>query len=530
MINARKLIVRGALRCPPYCMCYDVRMTPTRVTVEGSDLIEYWGDARSPAKFTTGSNVVASWRCPEGHTWDQKIKNFASNPTCRFCKNSLPDELVKEWYDENPHHKYSYGSQYMATWKCPNGHIYKCTINNRTSKGVGCQTCKSLGFLYPELLSMWNDEVDPLVVSAKSHKKFNVTCRQGHKFKQSVANFTAGAGCPVCSNKRVIPGVNDVGYSNYFADPGDALRYSRGSDAMVKSICECGAFFVSSVRQVVNGVLCPSCRKGRSAGEREVAEHVNTITCGLSLNSRGVIPPLELDMYIPEKRIAIEYNGLYWHSEERVGRTYHYDKWLACQQAGIQLITIWEDDWNFRRETVKRMLDVKINGRPTVGARKTTLVETNFSEAASFLDEWHIQGHARGSRYIGLYQDNLVAVGVFRHTRGGTYLERYSSSLGVQGGLDKMIRHIAPEKLITFADHSVSNGGLYSHWKVDGAIKPDYKYVYRGQRVHKFNFRKQRFKSDPALFFDPTMSESQLAKVNNIPRVYDCGKTRYLYR
>lgn len=126
---------------------------------------------------------------------------------------------------------------------------------------------------------------------------------------------------------------------------------------------------------------------------------------------------------------------------------------------------------------------------------------------------------------------------VKRSGREGEWsIERYATAGVISGGFTRLLAHaertIEPQQWITFADLTVSDGNLYENngFVEDTArrLKPDYAYVYEGKRVHKFNFRLKRFRDDPLFLYDPEMSESELAELNGLPRVWDAGKIRYV--
>ena len=248
-----------------------------------------------------------------------------------------------------------------------------------------------------------------------------------------------------------------------------------------------------------------------------------------------------MDIYVPERNIAIEYNGVYWHSERKgKGGKYHRNKVLTCKDAGVQLITVWEDEWQYRRDTVKSMIAHKLGVSPAkrVHARQTKVVELTVQQAREFCERYHIQGFVQGSLYAGLTDDNgnVVAVSVWRKNGAHAYLERYCTSQVVVGGMGKLLayglswaQNKGISQVVTFADLCVSNGDLYEKlgFTQDKIIRPDYKYVVNDRRVHKFNYRKKRFKEDPNLVWQDGLSESELAILNGIDRVWDCGKIRY---
>ena len=307
--------------------------------------------------------------------------------------------------------------------------------------------------------------------------------------------------------------------------------------------CPRGHVYDAVVYSRTNGQGCPKCCGRVSAAESEVSEFVSGMLSGVRVekNVHDVIPPKELDIYVPEKHIAIEFNGLYWHSESAgKDRHYHYDKWRSCQDKGIQLITVWEDDWRDKRDIIKSMLRHKLGADHSdrVGARKCEVVTVSTDGARSFLGKHHVQGWVHSSVRLGLVHDGeIVALAAFRKRSEGIYeLVRYATSANVQGGQSRLLKHFIssyhPSSIVTFADHEVSNGNLYARtgWVEDGEVKPDYRYVYDGRRQHKFGFRKERFERDPELLFDPSMTETELAELNGIPRVWDCGKTRWVMK
>src|SRR5690606_23129447 len=135
------------------------------------------------------------------------------------------------------------------------------------------------------------------------------------------------------------------------------------------------------------------------------------------------------------------------------------------------------------------------------------------------------------SYYFGLNDDKsrLRAVLVIKKTGkpGELSIERYATAGTVAGGFTKLLRHaektLKPCRWVTFADLSVSDGGLYEKtgFVVDAVLPPDYSYVVQGRRVHKFNYRIARFKKDSQLLYQEGLSERELAELNGLYRVWD---------
>lgn len=523
------------------------------------------------------------WVCPEGHTWTNHVSQVVKHPGCPVCKgqeivvgyNDLsitrPDlyaELDDSYKNEESLSKIFPHSNVKLLWNCPKGHgSYEMLVSKRAD-GAGCPVCagnalhvgvNDLQSQRPDVLSQWDYNKNTLLpnqVSVGTIKKVWWTCDNGHSYEASVSKRTSGSGCPYCANKRVLPGFNDLATIR----PDIAARWhpTKNGDKTPEMFtfrsgfvawwrCSKGHEWQSDIDHQSGGCSCPKCSHNVSSGEQEVYEFVRSILPSdieIIQSDRSVISPKELDIYIPDKKIAIEYNGLYWHSE-KMGKpkSYHYDKWSACSEKGIQLITIWEDEWRDKQDVVKSMLTHKLgmSSGEKVYARKTDVSLVDNNTAQEFLNAYHIQGAVTGSAYYGLFAGNdPVAVSVWRKNKDILYLDRYATKCQVVGGMGKMLKAGKQyaqahglSKIVTFSDNSVSDGSLYETlgFVIDKCLSPDYRYVVGVDvpvRCHKFGYRKSRFKNDPGLIYRSDMTEQELALANDLPRVYDCGKKRWV--
>lgn len=313
-------------------------------------------------------------------------------------------------------------------------------------------------------------------------------------------------------------------------------------------ICPEGHEYESGVKSRIRGRGCPECwaQSYVSKAETEIYETIRSLLpehTTVLKSDRKLLKGKELDIYVPDKKFAIEFNGLFWHTENAgKNAAYHHDKWLKAKQAGVQLVQVWEDDYRRNPELVKRMIAHKlgVSQERIVYARKTTVEELEKKEAEAFLNENHIQGYASGSHYVGLKDSSGVVVSVLVLKKesnvygDGLNIIRYATSCNVVGGFTKLLKYsertYAPDFFITFADHCVSDGGLYENngFVVDKILPPDYMYVVGGERKHKFGYRIKRFKADPNLLFEEGLTEKQLAELNGLERIWDAGKTRYV--
>lgn len=283
-------------------------------------------------------------------------------------------------------------------------------------------------------------------------------------------------------------------------------------------------------------------RGGDPWWEQELARELSAIGVEFECNTRTLIPPKEIDFYIPSHRIAIELCGLYWHSDkhDRITKRYHEHKMLECQKRGIRLLTIFEDEWQSKRAIVMSTLKHLLNATSARRyARTMTLVENvSVDECRSFLEETHIQGYAPGSVTVGLYNSGvLYALAVFAKHPGGEgwyNLSRFASRDSVVGAFGKVLNYFItkhhPQKIITFADLRWSDGALYDlhGFDLDGTIPPDYSYVVGCTRHHKFGFR-HKLLAKKLDNYDPSLSERENCTRAGLYRVWDCGKKRYVW-
>lgn len=453
-------------------------------------------------------------------------------------------------------------------WVCENNHEYETTIDKRTSRGDGCPYCSGRRVLtgfndlktkHPDIAKIWhptrNSRLTSQNVSPKSNKKIWWVCGKGHEWERTVAKqLPQQDKCPYCNGRKILPGFNDLATTNpKIVEEWHPTRnnnmfpenFTKGADVKVWWKCEKEHEWQSYIYSRTANHHCPECfnTNGVSSIEKQLQSYLLSIInpSTLQFNVRNILNGKELDVYVPGKNIAIEFNGLYWHSEATgKTKTYHYDKWLACKNQGIQLIQVWEDDWRDRKLIVEKMLANKLQvpGQEKVFARKTIIKPVNSADSHIFLEQNHIQGYVPGSIRVGLYNsDNLVALMILKKepTTQGTQLNllRYATSVSVPGGFTKLLTHVEktynPTKIITFSDNSISDGNLY---RTNGfvnikEIPPDYTYLVNRARKHKFNYRINRFKTDLMLEYEVGLTESELAALNNLYRVWDSGKIKW---
>ncbi len=573
----------------PYCAGNKILSGFNDLTTSNPKLAEQWDTNKNiikPSEVSKGSNQKIYWIHPFcNHEWQQTVKNRVnSSHSCPICSNqillqgfndlaTIHPELVKEWHPTknglNTPNNFLSGSDQKIWWKDTLGHEWETKISNRTKKDSNsCPICANnqilsgfndLAFLKPEITKLWhptkNGELKPNHVGIKSAKKVWWLCEKGHETLTRVYSYTVSGGtCSICSGRQLLKGTNDLASTHpeliqewhptkNGSKTSETITY--GHDDRIWWICEKGHEWATKAsNRAIRKQGCPTCWKNTysSKAEKEIVEFLKKLLPDETIltQDKKLIYPYFLDIYLPNKRIAIEYNGVYWHSEYFLEKDAHHRKWSLCKDKNVQLIQIWEDEWNYNKELIKQMLAYKLktNDSQKIAARKTYLNQIEYFQASTFLQQNHIQHEAKGSHYLALKDkntDEIVAVMVLKKEPDNNLnIVRFATSKTVMGGFTKLLKNAEkmykPNSFITFSDNSISDGALYQQtgFIKDKEISPDYMYVVKGQRQHKFGYRLKRFKNDPNLQHIPGLTEHQLAQLNNLPRIYDAGKIKWV--
>lgn len=378
-----------------------------------------------------------------------------------------------------------------------------------------------------------------------------IVCGEHGEFEQRAVDHLRGKGCPKCgieSRTKKLALSNDIFIQK--ADEVHNGKYNyqyvdyQSSKQNVIIDCPEHGLFKQKPFDHLDGHGCPKCVSTVSSHELEISEFLSEFSDEIITSKRNIIPPLQLDIFLPKHNIGIEFNGLYFHSEEFKDKKYHLNKTNRCNEIGVRLIHIFEDQWLFKKDIVKSRLLNLIGKTPNkIFARKTEIVIIGYDESKVFLENNHIQGNVNGSIRLGLkYEGNLVSLMVFNRPRigigkkyNGYELSRFCNKLNtnVVGGASKLfnyfIKNYEFDEIVSYADLSWSNGDLYKKlgFKSNKQNRPNYSYVIGKNRKHRFNFRKAVLIDQG---YDPTMSESEIMKMRNIYKIYDCGTLTFKYK
>ncbi len=278
--------------------------------------------------------------------------------------------------------------------------------------------------------------------------------------------------------------------------------------------------------------------------EKFICDVLDEYNIEYQTNVRGVISPQELDIYIPSKKIAVECNGIFWHSQNNgKNNHYHVQKWNMCNSKNIQLLTLWEDQIKNKPNIIKSLILSKLgvyNERIYAEACEVVVLD-NVNE---FLNQNHIQGKTNAAIKLGLkYKDKIVSVMTFvkrSKLSGGQKdnsweLTRLCSLLNTQviGGARKLLKYFIeqynPPKIISFASNDISNGNVYEKLGFyKGVITNMCWYISKKDmtRYHHASFSKKRL----GLMGFNVQNKTEKEVMSSLPfyRIYDSGRTKYI--
>ena len=323
-----------------------------------------------------GSGKKIWWICNKGHEYEMVVYHRRDGHGCPYCSNqkvlkgyndleTTNPELSKEWdYEKNYPLKPSdviAGTEKKFWWKCSKEHSWEQAPGVRMT-GSGCPYCANRKVLSgyndlettnPELAKEWNYEKNypllPSEIISGSHKKLWWKCSKDHEWQQAPGVRITGVGCPYCANKKVLIGYNDLKTSNprlakewnYEKNKFGPETVTEYSNKKVWWKCDKEHEWEAAINSRTAGNNCPLCSIGAriSFPEKAIYYYVKKIYNDAIENYRdSLLNNKELDIYIPSKKIGIEYDGDFWHDDEMKDK----EKDLICKKNNIKLIRIRE--------------------------------------------------------------------------------------------------------------------------------------------------------------------------------------------
>jgi hypothetical protein len=383
-----------------------------------------------------------------------------------------------------------------------------------------------------------------------------IICHKHGMFEQTPEVHMNGHGCKPCAFERISN--NSTNSFEWFMEIANRLHdnrysYDENSYTNTNGKVDINCSRHGKFTQRVDGHLyanagCPSCAHIRSKAEDEIKAWIESVYSGeVQQGNREILCPKELDIVLPDIKLAIEYCGLRWHSEVFGGKSkkYHLDKFTKCKERGYTLITIFEDEWLSKRPIVEKVLmnKMQINTKG-IGGRKLTIKSIEWQQAKTFLNEYHLQGAGVSgfSRYGAFHGSELMGVMTFSKGRAalnsiGKEIEllRFASNGQTHPGManrlfKKFLQEHDPSQIVSYSDNRWFTGGTYLHlgFVIDSETTPSYWYIKNPipKRTHRYQFRKQKVIE---MGGDPNLTEWQNMQNMEYDRVWDCGNVKWIW-
>ena len=543
--------------------------------------------------------------CPKhGEFWKKPYNFLSGHQGCPKCtieereKNKKPKEIIikktpKEIFIEKA--KSLYGDKYdYSKVEYINSGVKVCIIcpkhgefwkrPDKFLQGQECGLCKE-----ESRIEKIRNEKDKFIEKARkvhgdkydysevdyngTQKRVKIICnckdKNGNEhgiFEQIANSHLRGCGCPICaqelrtekSKKTTEKFISEAKEMFPEYDYSKTVYIDQTTPVIItchkkyKNGKEHGDFTVIPNKLLNRGTHCPHCTTQTSYPEKEIYSYVveKIGVENVKFHERGILNGEEIDIYIPSKKLGIEYNGLFWHSEynEHISKNSHLIKTERCEKQGIHLIQIFGDEYSEKREIIlskiNHLLGIDYDKLKKIQARKCEIKHINWDVASNFENKFHIQGSAVATVYLGaFYDEELVAVMTFVKEKKNIYcLNRFASNYNYicQGVASKMFKYFLKEynpiEVKSFADRRYSkiDNNMYNKigFKFDKTIRPDYRYIYKNKpslgRFHKFNFRKQVLHKKYGLPL--SMTENEMTKQLGYGKIYDCGLIKYIWR
>lgn len=496
---------------------------------------------------------------------DEKKRNMSQAHRVSFLKTLVARYGVSTWNEVMDKYAAKAGgtrigeyinSRTPIKWKCSQNHLFSAKPAN-IQQGQWCPECAHVAHRLP--ISVWRERARRLGGELVSEylgcdAKHLFKCSSEHEFWMVLSDLKNGHWCPSCAgNNKSTPDVQAG-----LADGKGGTLISPASNVMDKALwsCQQGHRFTMRVNNVQQGQWCPTCSAGNHAskGQLEVLEYTKSLVSDVNSSERSVIPPLELDIYVPSCKVAMEYNGLLWHSsyvekvgDKRYNKYKHVSKYKACISAGVSLFAIFEDEWVHKTDLIRAMIRWRLGGfvGTKLNARDLELRRLDVNKQFEmFFERNHLDGHTNASYAYGLFQDGrlVMCASVRRNFAGEMELARLATDYdySVRGGAARLISAIRKSvagPLVSYSNNRLSHGGMYealgftkvsdqrpSYWYTDG----------RTERIWRFQCKRNndpsvisQFPTEKAQALGGVFSEKAFGDRRPLYQIHDYGHIKW---
>ncbi len=287
--------------------------------------------------------------------------------------------------------------------------------------------------------------------------------------------------------------------------------------------------------------VCPNCTKNQTKPEQLLISFLKEKAVQFETGNRTEISPFEIDIFIPEKRIGVEINGIYYHTvenlrrlrglSEREAKNYHRLKWILSTQNNIRLIQFWDSEVIRKKDIVFSIVASAIGINQKVYARDCYIEEITEEDAYRFFLQNHINDEPVLGKNFALKKNEeilqAISVGKARFGLNGYEIYRIATKNGfnVVGGTQRLIKYVIQNIGIT---------KLYSYVNLR---------LFTGKSLEKIGFKRIKI-TEPDFYYTKDfinliprerfmrsktgISEKEFVEKEGYKKIYGVGHALYM--
>ena len=482
------------------------------------------------------------WQTADKHTMGRKCPSCSVLEVHVAQRNTLEEFIAKAREihgDKYDYSKVEYKGNKVKVcitcpehgdfWQVPNSHLSKrgCPACGRLSTSNGLRMTGS-SFIF-KARKVHGDKYDYSKVEyISSQTKVKIICPEHGAFEQTPAMHLSENGCPKCGIIKAHPFKS----TNEFIEDakrihGDKYDYSKTEYSSVfESIvitCLKHGDFNQTPNSHLHGHGCPRCSHHISKGEQEMMDWIKQYVPN-AYHATGILAGQDIDIYLPDQKIGVEYNGIYFHSAQFKDKYDHLRKLETAQQLGIRLMQFWDFEWENKKDIVKSIILNALGVRNNiVYARNTELRKLTPKEARQFCTENHIHGFRAANNYLGLIAEDSLLAMMSWNTDGEMVRFAVKCGYSVLGAFSKLLKHSGVT--YSFVDRRIFTGAGYlkNGFSLSKKTQPNYFYVTNGQYAGSRQMYQKHKLQDILQNYNPELTEIQNMINNEYYPVYDCG-------
>lgn len=521
-----------------YCTNSEGRLIPQRCCVEILKRRNWYNYLLN----RYDDNVSITEKTAVSESLYRLLNNINKAPKCKICGNPVNYTPAR-------------GYAVFCSKKCSNNDTEVLQKNSKNVSKALLNAYKTRGDEIKEKRKKSLKAYNASTCSPFSSEEIKNKAKESVKFKYGVENVMYlpefhKTAKPVARYRSTI----------LWKNRGYDIEYLDENNIIIKNGCKIHGDITLNSRNFCNrmkeerrnsSLICPICHpiNTYSGEEKSMSEFLDTLNIHYIKNDRSEIKPLELDFFFPDYNIAIELNGLWFHSELfKKDKNYHLNKMKLCADKGIRLIYIWEDEWLYNTDIVKSMIcNIFNKSENRIYARDCEIRELIAKEYTAFVNENHLQKSVNSKYKFGLiHNGEIVAVMGFgsvrislgsKNKKDVCELYRYccKKNTVIPGAASKLFKYASNvlkkdgfKQIITYAKCDFSDGGIYKTlgFEYIGNTVPGYFWTNGRDRINRFSARKSEITETEE---DKAKSEIEIMHSRHFYRCYDTGNMKFIY-